>query len=161
MTVRPTAVLRDRVSTAVDLYFDGKVQKLLMTGDNRFLDYNEPGGMYEYAIELGVPEEDIVLDYGGRRTYDSCYRASPQSSALPTPSSSPSAITCRGHFSSAASLISNLVALSLKNCPTPAAPNGDLESPGNCCYPCLPARRMDKTPPPPVLGDPEPIFTEN
>ena len=72
----PTAVLRDRVSTAADLYFDGKVQKLLMTGDNRFLDYNEPGGMYEYAVELGVPEEDIVLDYGGRRTYDSCYRAS-------------------------------------------------------------------------------------
>ena len=71
----PTAVLRDRVSTATDLYFDGKVQKLLMTGDNRFLDYNEPGGMYEYAVELGVPEEDIVLDYGGRRTYDSCYRA--------------------------------------------------------------------------------------
>jgi len=72
----PTAVLRDRVSTAADLYFNGKVQKILMTGDNRFLDYNEPGGMYEYAVELGVPEEDIVLDYGGRRTYDSCYRAS-------------------------------------------------------------------------------------
>ena len=71
----PTAVLRDRVATAADLYFDGKVQKLLMTGDNRYLDYNEPGGMYEYAIELGVPEQDIVLDYGGRRTYDSCYRA--------------------------------------------------------------------------------------
>ena len=72
----PTAVLRDRVSTAADLYFDGKVEKLLMTGDNRYLDYNEPGGMFEYAVELGVPEEDIVLDYGGRRTYDSCYRAS-------------------------------------------------------------------------------------
>ena len=72
----PTAVLRDRVSTAADLYSDGKVEKLLMTGDNRYLDYNEPGGMFEYAVELGVPEEDIVLDYGGRRTYDSCYRAS-------------------------------------------------------------------------------------
>jgi SanA protein len=71
----PTAVLRDRVSTAADLYFEGKVRKLLMTGDNRFLDYNEPGGMYEYAVELGVPEENIILDYGGRRTYDSCYRA--------------------------------------------------------------------------------------
>lgn len=71
----PTAVLRDRVATAADLYFDGKVQKLLMTGDNRFIDYNEPGGMYEYAVELGVQEEDIVLDFGGRRTYDSCYRA--------------------------------------------------------------------------------------
>ncbi len=31
--------------------------------------------MHEYALELGVPEEDIVLDYAGRRTYDTCYRA--------------------------------------------------------------------------------------
>ena len=31
--------------------------------------------MQEYAIGLGVPEEDIVLDYAGRRTYDTCYRA--------------------------------------------------------------------------------------
>jgi SanA protein len=46
-----------------------------MSGDNRFVDYNEPGAMYSYAIELGVPPEDIVLDYAGRRTYDTCYRA--------------------------------------------------------------------------------------
>jgi SanA protein len=46
-----------------------------MSGDNRFLDYNEPGAMREYAISLGVPEEAIVLDYAGRRTYDTCYRA--------------------------------------------------------------------------------------
>lgn len=71
----PGAVLRDRVSTAVDLYFSGKVQKLLMSGDNRFVDYNEPAAMQAYAIELGVPENDIVLDYAGRRTYDTCYRA--------------------------------------------------------------------------------------
>jgi SanA protein len=31
--------------------------------------------MHDYAIDLGVPEEDIVLDYAGRRTYDTCYRA--------------------------------------------------------------------------------------
>lgn len=71
----PGAVLRDRVSTAADLYFNGKVQKLLMSGDNRFVDYNEPGAMQAYAIELGVSEVDIVLDYAGRRTYDTCYRA--------------------------------------------------------------------------------------
>ena len=71
----PTAILRDRVETAVRLYKDGKVQKILMSGDNRFLEYNEPGSMKEYAISLGVPEQDIVLDYAGRRTYDSCYRA--------------------------------------------------------------------------------------
>ncbi len=46
-----------------------------MSGDNRFIDYNEPGAMKSYALELGMPEEDIVLDYAGRRTYDTCYRA--------------------------------------------------------------------------------------
>ena len=71
----PTPVLQDRVATAADLYFSGKVKKLLMSGDNRFIYYNEPGAMQAYAIKLGVPEEDIVLDYAGRRTYDTCYRA--------------------------------------------------------------------------------------
>jgi len=71
----PTAVLRDRVVTATRLYFDGKVEKLLMSGDNSEIFYNEPGAMKDYAISLGVPEEDIVLDYAGRRTYDTCYRA--------------------------------------------------------------------------------------
>ncbi len=68
-------ILADRVDTAVDLYQAGKVQKLLMSGDNRFINYNEPQHMKEYALARGVPEVDIVLDYAGRRTYDSCYRA--------------------------------------------------------------------------------------
>jgi SanA protein len=71
----PTPVLRDRVATAAQLYFAGKVEKILMSGDNRYLDYNEPGAMRGYALELGVPDEAIVLDYAGRRTYDTCYRA--------------------------------------------------------------------------------------
>jgi SanA protein len=71
----PSPVLRDRVVTASQLYFAGKVQKLLMSGDNRFVYYNEPAAMLAYAIQLGVPEQDIVLDYAGRRTYDTCYRA--------------------------------------------------------------------------------------
>jgi SanA protein len=70
----PTSALRDRVETAVDLYKAGKVKKLLMSGDNRFVNYNEPGAMNHLAVQLGVPAEDIVLDYAGRRTYDSCYR---------------------------------------------------------------------------------------
>jgi SanA protein len=72
---RPTDVLKDRVKTAVSLYQAGKVEKILMSGDNRFIDYNEPGAMKAYALELGLPEEDVVLDYAGRRTYDTCYRA--------------------------------------------------------------------------------------
>ncbi len=71
----PSPVLRDRVVTAANLYFAGKVEKLLFSGDNRFVDYNEPGAMQAYAIMLGVPEDAIVLDYAGRRTYDTCYRA--------------------------------------------------------------------------------------
>ena len=54
---------------------DDKVEKLLMSGDNRFVDYNEPEAMRQYALTLGVPNSDIVLDYAGRRTYDTCYRA--------------------------------------------------------------------------------------
>ncbi|MFZ5821699.1 MAG: SanA/YdcF family protein [Chloroflexota bacterium] len=71
----PTAVLRDRVETAAQLYFAGKVEKLLLSGDNRFVDYNEPEAMRQYARSLGVPDEALVLDYAGRRTYDTCYRA--------------------------------------------------------------------------------------
>jgi SanA protein len=71
----PTPVLVDRVTTAANLYFAGKVEKLLMSGDNRFVDYNEPEAMRQLALSLGVPFEAIVLDYAGRRSYDTCYRA--------------------------------------------------------------------------------------
>ncbi len=70
-----TPVLYDRVLRASELFFSGKVEKLLMSGDNRFVEYNEPAVMREVALSLGVPDEAIVLDYAGRRTYDTCYRA--------------------------------------------------------------------------------------
>jgi SanA protein len=72
---RLSAMLQDRVETAVQLYHAGKVQKILMSGDNRFADYDEPGQMMDYAIKRGVPAEDLQPDYAGRRTYDTCYRA--------------------------------------------------------------------------------------
>ena len=71
----PTSVLKDRVKTAVDLYKTGKVDKLLLSGDNRFVNYNEPAAMAAYARDLGVPQTILVLDYAGQSTYDSCYRA--------------------------------------------------------------------------------------
>lgn len=71
----PTPILQDRVATAAALYFAGKVEKLLLSGDNRFANYNEPEAMRRYAVSLGVPNEALVLDYAGRRTYDTCYRA--------------------------------------------------------------------------------------
>jgi SanA protein len=72
---RLSDALADRMDAAIDLYKTGKVNKLLLTGDNRFADYNEPAVMADYAMARGVPRQDLVLDYAGRRTYDSCYRA--------------------------------------------------------------------------------------
>lgn len=68
-------VLRDRVETAVELYQQGKVNKLLMSGDNSMIEHNEPEAMRQYALASGVLDDAIVLDYAGRRTYDTCYRA--------------------------------------------------------------------------------------
>lgn len=71
----PSPILEDRITTAVELYRAGRVKKLLMSGDNRFENYNEPAAMKEAAIKKGVPETDIIEDFAGRRTYDTCYRA--------------------------------------------------------------------------------------
>jgi len=71
----PTTVLRDRVETGASLYFSGKAKKLLMSGDSQTEYYNEPEAMRQYAISLGVPDDAIVMDFAGRRTYDTCYRA--------------------------------------------------------------------------------------
>ena len=72
---RLSPMLADRMDTAIALYNAGKVRKLLVSGDNRFVDYDEPGRMYDYAVARGVPPADVVRDYAGRRTYDTCYRA--------------------------------------------------------------------------------------
>ncbi len=71
----PTPMLADRVKAAVDLYRLGKVQKLLMTGDNSRKDYDEVSAMQRYAVDRGVPIVDITLDRAGLSTYESCYRA--------------------------------------------------------------------------------------
>jgi vancomycin permeability regulator SanA len=71
----PTPYLQWRVNTAVRLYKAGRVEKLLMTGDNSTKHHDEPTVMRSYAIKQGVNKDDIVLDYAGFNTYDSCYRA--------------------------------------------------------------------------------------
>ncbi|MBP9761354.1 MAG: YdcF family protein, partial [Candidatus Magasanikbacteria bacterium] len=71
----PSDALRDRVLSAVDLYQAQKVQKLLMTGDNSLINYDEVSAMKKLAVDMEVPEDDVVLDYAGFDTYDSCYRA--------------------------------------------------------------------------------------
>ena len=71
----PSHALYDRIVTAVELYRAGRVKKILMSGDNPTETYDEPTAMKATAVKLGVPEGDIVLDFAGRRTYDTCYRA--------------------------------------------------------------------------------------
>lgn len=72
---RLSAMLADRVTMGAELYRAGKVQALLLSGDNSIDTYNEPEAMRQFALGLGVPDEALVLDYAGFRTYDSCYRA--------------------------------------------------------------------------------------
>jgi len=74
-TQLPSDILQDRIITAVDLYNNEKVQKLLLSGDNRVQNYNEPVVMKRFGEILSVPEEDLIEDFAGRRTYDTCYRA--------------------------------------------------------------------------------------
>lgn len=71
----PTPMLADRVQAAVDLYKNGRVSKILMTGDNSTPYYNEVAAMQRYAEGQGIPREAITLDYAGFSTYESCYRA--------------------------------------------------------------------------------------
>jgi len=72
----PLDMLQDRLDSAADLYESGTVDKLLVTGDNRVSHYNEPQAMINYLTEKrNIPLDDIIPDYAGRRTYDSCARA--------------------------------------------------------------------------------------
>lgn len=67
--------LRWRLEAASDLYRKGLVKRILVSGDNRWKDYNEPLAMKQWLTENGVPAEHIACDYAGRRTLDSCARA--------------------------------------------------------------------------------------
>jgi SanA protein len=69
-----SVLLKDRVDAGIRLYKMGKVDKLLMSGDNRVTHYNEPMRMRDYAVKKGIPAEDVAMDFAGRRTYDSIYR---------------------------------------------------------------------------------------
>ncbi len=70
-----TPMLADRVKTAVNLYRLGAVSHVLMTGDGSRLGHDEVNPMRKYAEASGVAAKDIVMDYAGFSTYESCYRA--------------------------------------------------------------------------------------
>jgi len=72
----PRDMLQDRLDVAADAYWDGYIKKILVSGDNRVENYNEPLAMQQYLIiQRAIPIDDIVLDFAGRRTYDTCERA--------------------------------------------------------------------------------------
>lgn len=71
----PSPILQDRLDTAIYLYNKGVAPKLLLSGDNGQMVYNEVKAMQNYALEAGVDENDIYLDHAGFSTYESIYRA--------------------------------------------------------------------------------------
>jgi vancomycin permeability regulator SanA len=71
----PTPTLASRLDGAIELYRTGKVEHLLMSGDNSRPEYDEVTAMRDYAIGRGVPGGAITRDYAGFDTYDTCVRA--------------------------------------------------------------------------------------
>ena len=64
-----------RIAAAAELYKAGKVDCLIVSGDNHIKAYDEASDMKESLVAAGVPESRIVCDYAGFRTLDSVVRA--------------------------------------------------------------------------------------
>ena len=67
--------LEERVEKAIELYRTNRVDRILVSGDNRHPSYNEPRAMQEYLVTHAVAPKDVIVDYAGRSTYDTCRRA--------------------------------------------------------------------------------------
>ncbi|WP_181798832.1 vancomycin high temperature exclusion protein, partial [Streptomyces sp. WELS2] len=72
---KPSPYLAHRLDAAVTLYRAGRIEAVLVTGDNSREDYDEPDAMRAYLRRHGVPDRRIVADYAGFDTWDSCVRA--------------------------------------------------------------------------------------
>lgn len=68
-------MLEDRVLGAIDVYDRGGAKKILMSGDHGQKDYDEVNAMKKYALENGVPADDVFMDHAGFSTYETMYRA--------------------------------------------------------------------------------------
>lgn len=71
----PSPMLHDRLEQGIALYRGKAAPKLLMSGDHGQEDYDEVNVMKQFAIDAGVPSEDIFMDHAGFSTYESMYRA--------------------------------------------------------------------------------------
>lgn len=72
---QPSPMLEDRLLEGIDLYKSKVAPKIIMSGDHGKEGYDEVNVMKQYAIEKGVPSEDIFMDHAGFSSYDSVYRA--------------------------------------------------------------------------------------
>jgi SanA protein len=71
----PSPILAARANAAIQLFEDGKVSKILVTGDNATTNYDEVNPVQHYLLAAGIPPQDIFLDHAGFDTYSSMYRA--------------------------------------------------------------------------------------
>lgn len=72
----PKDMLKDRLIIAAQLYRADKIDAILVSGDNRFVEYNEPDVMYNYLVDVEkIPAQIVFRDYSGRSTYETCVRA--------------------------------------------------------------------------------------
>ncbi|MFK0118499.1 vancomycin high temperature exclusion protein [Streptomyces sp. NPDC090994] len=71
----PSPYLAHRLDAAAELYRAGRIEVVLVTGDNSRAEYDEPDAMRTYLVRHGVPDARIVSDYAGFDTWDSCVRA--------------------------------------------------------------------------------------
>ncbi|WP_329110526.1 YdcF family protein [Micromonospora sp. NBC_01699] len=72
----PAPFLAARLQLAKELYDAGKARVVLVSGDHRRYEYDEPGAMRRWLVDRGVPASRVVQDHAGFDTYDSCLRAS-------------------------------------------------------------------------------------
>lgn len=73
---KPYKELQARLDTAADALNSGFVDKLILSGDNRFKNYDEPTAMFNYLVKnRKVPAQQLQRDFAGRSTYESCERA--------------------------------------------------------------------------------------
>lgn len=72
---KPSPMLEDRLLQGIELYDEKAAAKIIMSGDHGREEYDEVNTMKEYAIEKGVPSENIFMDHAGFSTYESIYRA--------------------------------------------------------------------------------------
>lgn len=72
----PSDMLRDRLDRGIELYKAGTANKIIMSGDHGTVEYDEVHAMKSYAVDAGIPSEDVFMDHAGFSTYESMYRAS-------------------------------------------------------------------------------------